>query len=192
MMTPPAYSSLASPPRSPVNVLAHVFGVGGTGDGIDFARAGGTLGLVSGSIGFIGGIIAIVSGMLGVIGGALGIVSSGLLGIVAGGVFGVVLGGAVGTIGTSISLAASGLMATPSWRIMRVASGLMPRAAGSRWFEEAESFLSEAPAELRRRAIRNYLLTAPQVIVMSWIRALARRTGPPAATEGNDNGDSRS
>jgi hypothetical protein len=195
----PAYSSLVRPPRSLVSVLARLFGVGGTGDGIDFARVGATLGLVSGVLGFVVGILAIVSGMVGVVGGMLGVVSSGLLGIVAGGVLGVVLGGAVGAVGTGIvlrdwnfqgsfgalmkrvaggdaGLAASSPAAAVSWRVMRVASGLMPRAAGRRWLAEAESFLFEAPAGHRRRAIRNYLLTAPLVMAMGWIRALTRRT----------------
>ena len=185
MIAPPAYSSLVRPPRSLVSVLARLFGVGGTGDGIDFARVGATFGLVSGILGFVVGILAIVSGMVGVVGGMLGVVSSGLLGIVAGGVLGVVLGGAVGAVGTGIflrdwnfrgsfsalmrrvadgdaGLAASSPAATVSWRVMRVTSGLMPRAAGRRWLAEAESFLFEAPAGHRHRAIRNYLLTAPQ------------------------------
>ena len=96
--------SPARRPRSLVNVLAHVFGVGGTGDGIDFARVGGTLGLVSGILGLAVGILGIVSGVLGVVGGVLGVVTSGLLGIVGGGVLGVVVGGAVGAVGTGIFL----------------------------------------------------------------------------------------
>lgn len=219
MIAPPAYSSLVRPPRSLASVLARLFGVGGTGDGIDFARAGAILGLVSGILGFVVGILAIVGGMLGVVGGMLGVVASGLLGIVAGGVLGVVLGGAVGAVGTGIflrdwnfrgsfsalmkrvagrdaGLAASSPAAPVSCRVMRVTSGLMPRAAGRRWLAEAESFLFEAPAGHRRRAIRNYLLTAPLVITMGWTRALTRRTrltGSKTTTgESNASGDPRS
>jgi hypothetical protein len=203
-MTPPAYPSQARHPSS----LTHALGVGGTGDGIDFARIGGVLGLVSGILGFIIGIVSIISGMLGVVGGALGIVTSGVLGVVAGGVLGVVVGGGVGAVGTSIFLrdwdlrgsfsalmnraagrdagpAASTLTTTASWRIMRVASRLMPRAAGRRWLAEAESFLAEAPARNRRQATRNYLLTAPQVIAATWTSALTRRTRP-ASSEPTD------
>lgn len=214
-MVHPAYSSLATRPRS----LAHVFGVGGTGDGIDFARIGGILGLASGILGFVVGIVLIVSGMIEVVGGLLGVITSGLLGIVAGGVLGVVLGGVVGAVDTDIflrdwnfrgslsvvmkraadrdaGLAASNLTATVSWRIMRVASGLMPRAAGRRWLAEAESFLFEAPGGHRRRAIHNYLLTAPPVIAMSWTRAMTRRTRlsgrEPTAGQNNASGDPRS
>ena len=215
-MTPPAYSSLARPRRTPIGVLARVFGVDGISDGIDCARVGGLIGLVSGIVGFVGGLIAIVSGVLGVVGGILGILSSGLLGMVAGGVLGVVLGGVVGSIGSGVfvrdwnfrgsfgilrqrtagcdaGLAVSGLMATALWRIMRVASGLMPPAAGRRWLAEAESFLFEAPAGIRNRAIPNYLLTAPQLIATGWTRALARRSrltgSEPTARQGNVSGD---
>jgi len=144
--------SPARRPRSPVNILAHVFGVGG----IDFGRVGGILGLVSGILGLAVGILGVVSGVLGVVGGVLGVVTSGLLGVVGGGVLGVVVGGAVGAVGTGIFFrdwnfrgsfsvlirraagpdagpAASSLTATASWRIMRVASRLIPRAAGRRW-----------------------------------------------------------
>ncbi len=209
MMTLPAYFSLARRPRSLVNVS----GIGGTGDGIDFARVGGVLGLVSGVLGFVIGIVLIVNGMIEVVGGVLGVVSSGLLGIVAGGVLGVVLGGAVGTsiflrdwnfrgpfsalimraAGHDAGPVASSLTATASWRIMRVAAGLMPRAAGRRWLAEAESYLSEAPAEHRCRAARNYLLTAPQVIAVTWASALTRRTRPtgsePTDRQSNASGD---
>jgi hypothetical protein len=51
---------------------------------------------------------------------------------------------------------------------MRAAARLMPSAAGRTWLEEAESFLAEAPAELRQAALRSYLLTVPQVTVITW------------------------
>jgi hypothetical protein len=213
MMAPPAYSSPERPPRSLTNVLARVFDVGGSGDGIDFARVGGVLGIASGILGFVVGQIAIAIGMLGVVGGVFGVVATGVFGVVTGGVLGVVVGGAVGPAiflrdwnfrGSFSALvrraadpdagpAASGLMVTPSCRMMRVASGLMPRAAGRRWLEEAENFLLEAPIGFRRRVIRNYLLTAPLVIAMSWTSALARRTrltvGRPTDRQGNASGD---
>ena len=43
----------------------------------------------------------------------------------------------------------------------------MPRAQGERWLEGAESFLFEVAPEQRAAAIRNYLRTAPLVIVVS-------------------------
>jgi|SRR5208282_4588582 len=194
-MAPPAYSSPAGPSRNLVDALARVFGIGGTGAGIDFAAAGCLIGIVSGLIGLIVGLIGIVSGMIGVVGGVLGVIASGLLGVIAGGVLGVVAGGAVGAGavwrdwsfrgsfsvfatragGRDAMPAASRLMAKASPRIMWVASGLMPRAAGKRWLEEAQSYLFEAPREHRSRTTRNYLLTAPQVIVVSWTYVLARR-----------------
>lgn len=74
--------------------------------------------------------------------------------------------------------AVSGLMAGADCRVMCAASKLMPQAAGSRWLAEAESFLFEVPVAQRHRAVRNYLITAPQVIAVSWAGHLARRTRP--------------
>ena len=74
--------------------------------------------------------------------------------------------------------AVSGPVAGAAWRAMRAASRLMPRAAGSRWLAEAESFLYEAPPAQRRRAIRNYLANAPRVIAASWAGRLVRRIRP--------------
>jgi hypothetical protein len=60
------------------------------------------------------------------------------------------------------------------WRLMRLIARLMPVAAGMRWLAEAESFLREAPAELREPALRSYLVGVPVVIMMSWIAVLVR------------------
>ena len=79
------------------------------------------------------------------------------------------------TAGRGAVPAVSGLMAGAAWRAMCVASRLMPRDADSRWLAEAESFLFEAPPAQQRRALRNYLVTAPQVIAVSWAGHLARR-----------------
>jgi hypothetical protein len=205
-------SVLPSPARLPKN-LVHIFGAGHTADGIDFALVGGIIGLVSGIIGFVVGMVGLVSGILGVVGGIPGVAASGLLGVVAGGVLGVVVGGAVGpgiflrdwnfrrslsipvscAAGHDASPAASNATTTASWRIMRLASGLMPRAAGRRWLAEAVSCLTEAPAEYQRRAARNYLVTAPQVIAVTWTSALTRRTQPtgsePTDRQSNGSGE---
>lgn len=58
--------------------------------------------------------------------------------------------------------------------VMRLAARVMPPAARRRWLGEAESFLYEAAPELRRRAGRSYLRTAPQVITAAWAAELAR------------------
>ena len=186
-----------------VNIRAHVLDICGFDDDIDFARVGGILGIASGVLGFIIGQIAIAIGKLGVIGGAFGAVASGVLGIIAGGVLGVIAGGAVGSsissrtwdfrrslrvltmhdVGGDADSVASNLMATVPWRVLRMASRLMPRGAGMRWLAEAESYLFEAPPSYRLRATRNYLLTAPRVIVTCWVGVLAKRnrlTGGPA------------
>ena len=60
-------------------------------------------------------------------------------------------------------------------RAMRLASMLMPPAAGSRWFTEAQSFLSEATPEQRAKAVPNYLRTALQVITTTWATELSYR-----------------
>jgi hypothetical protein len=77
--------------------------------------------------------------------------------------------------GSGTTLARSGLAAGAGWRVMCAAARLMPRAAGRRWLAEAESFLAEAQPAQRRPAIRSYLITAPQVITVTWAGDLARR-----------------
>jgi hypothetical protein len=66
------------------------------------------------------------------------------------------------------------LAAGAGWRVMRAAARLMPPSVGGRWLGEAESFLAEAPAALARDAVRDYLATAPLVIVISWAAAISR------------------
>ena len=206
-----------SSPANSSQMLSKALTVEGvTKDGIDFARIGGILGLASGILGLIVGQILIATGMLGVIGGVFGMVSTGAFGIVAGGVLGVGFGGAVGTAvfvrgwdlrWPSISIhimhvtdrnagpVATSVMPAASWRAMRAASGLMPRATGRRWLAEAESFLFEAPAAQRLQATRNYLVIAPQVIALSWAAVLAQRTwltgGGQTAGQSNVSDDSR-
>ena len=86
-------------------------------------------------------------------------------------------------------------LAGAAWQVMRVAAGLMPRAAAGRWLAEAESFLFEAPAVYRRSAMRSYLITAPQLIAVSWAGALARRarvtSGGQADKPDDGSGDPR-
>jgi hypothetical protein len=61
------------------------------------------------------------------------------------------------------------------WRMLVVMSRLMPRPAGRRWLAEAESLLSEIAPVRRGAAIRSYLLSAPVLAVMMWVRAVQRR-----------------
>jgi len=70
----------------------------------------------------------------------------------------------------------AGVLGAGPGRAMRVAARLMPQAVGERWLGEAESFLFEALAEQRAAAVRNYLITAPQMIVAGWAVELGRRT----------------
>ena len=51
----------------------------------------------------------------------------------------------------------------------------MAPPVGRRWLAEAESFLFEATPAAQAEATRNYLLTAPQVIAVSWTTAAAQR-----------------
>jgi hypothetical protein len=173
---------------------------------VGFVVGGFVGGFVGGSIcsaggGIVGIIYGIVGGFFGVVYGSL---AGGVVGMVVGGsavvrsivdFAGTVVVGVVGVadvIGEGISSrnrdlrgplgatsAVSGLMAGAGWRTMRAAARLMPRAAGSRWLAEAESFLYEAPPIPRRGAIRSYLIGALQVIAVSWAGELARRTRPP-------------
>jgi hypothetical protein len=73
--------------------------------------------------------------------------------------------------------AGAGLAARAGWRAMRITARLMPPVAGRRWLAEAESFLTEAPPGIRRRAVRSYLAGAVKVLIMNWAAALARLTG---------------
>jgi hypothetical protein len=61
------------------------------------------------------------------------------------------------------------------WRILVALSRLMPRSAGQRWLAEAESLLPEVTAARRGAAIRSYLLSAPGLVVMMWVREVQRR-----------------
>ena len=61
------------------------------------------------------------------------------------------------------------------WRVLAMASRLMPRSAGRRWLAEAESLLSEITPVRRGAAIRSYLLSAPRLAVTMWAREVLRR-----------------
>jgi hypothetical protein len=61
------------------------------------------------------------------------------------------------------------------WRMLAMVSRLMPRPAGRRWLAEAESLLSEIAPVRRGAAIRSYLLSAPWLAVMLWVREVQRR-----------------
>lgn len=65
--------------------------------------------------------------------------------------------------------------ATHRWRVLLVVTRTMPRSAGRRWLAEAESLLAEIPAARRGTAIRSYLLSAPQLVLMMWAREVQRR-----------------
>jgi len=67
------------------------------------------------------------------------------------------------------------LISDASWGVMRIAARLMAPPVGRRWLAEAESFLFEATPAAQAEATRNYLLTAPQVIAVSWTTAAAQR-----------------
>ena len=77
--------------------------------------------------------------------------------------------------GSGTMLARSGLEASEEWQVMCAAAQLMPRDAGRRWLDEAVSFLAEAPPAQQYPAISSYLITAPQVIAVTWAGDLARR-----------------
>jgi hypothetical protein len=61
------------------------------------------------------------------------------------------------------------------WRMLLMASRLMPGPAGRRWLAEAESLLSEIAPIRRGAAIRSYLLSAAGLAVMMWAREVQRR-----------------
>jgi hypothetical protein len=65
--------------------------------------------------------------------------------------------------------------AAHQWRMLVMVSRLMPGPAGRRWLAEAESLLTEIPPVQRRAAIRSYLLSAPRLAVMMWVREVHRR-----------------
>ena len=77
--------------------------------------------------------------------------------------------------GSGTVLARSGLEASEEWQVMCAAAQLMPSDAGRRWLDEAVSFLAEAPPAQQYPAISSYLVTAPQVIAVTWAGDLARR-----------------
>lgn len=60
------------------------------------------------------------------------------------------------------------------WRRLSLVSRLMPPAAGRRWLAEAESVLSELPADRRSAAARSYLRSAPRLTATLWIREMTR------------------
>jgi predicted nucleic acid-binding Zn ribbon protein len=66
-------------------------------------------------------------------------------------------------------------VAAHRWHTLVIVSRLMPRQAGRRWLAEAESLLSEIPAFQRDAAIRSYLVSAPRLAVMMWVRESQRR-----------------
>jgi hypothetical protein len=49
----------------------------------------------------------------------------------------------------------------------------MPPRAGSRWLAEADSYLFEIGPQGRKAATRNYLITAPLVIMAAWARQVS-------------------
>ncbi len=143
------------------------------------AASGATVGIIAGTVvvgvatqanatvvGFVGGVATAISTFDIIRGGDKGRVwSASSIGRVLSVVRRIIRHGS----GTGVLAAAAG------WRMMCLAARLMPRAVGRRWLAEAESFLAEAPPELRRRAINSYLATAPQVIVVGWASEAARR-----------------
>ena len=60
-------------------------------------------------------------------------------------------------------------------RTLAMVSRLMPASAGRRWLAEAESLLTEVPADRRGAAVRSYLLSVPGLAVMMWVREVRRR-----------------
>lgn len=64
------------------------------------------------------------------------------------------------------------------WRMLVMVSRLMPRSAGRRWLAEAQSTLSEITAARRGTAVRSYLLSAPRLVVMTWVHEVPRRARP--------------
>ncbi len=61
------------------------------------------------------------------------------------------------------------------WHALCLVAWLMPRSAGRRWLAEADSLLSEMPAARRRAAFRSYLLSAPRLVAIMWVREVSRR-----------------
>jgi len=63
------------------------------------------------------------------------------------------------------------------WQLaLRVAARFMPPDERKCWLEEADSVLFDLCARQRLEVTRNYLLTAPRVVVIAWSRKLSRQT----------------
>jgi hypothetical protein len=61
------------------------------------------------------------------------------------------------------------------WHVLVKVSRLMPGPAGRRWLAEADSLLAEIAPARRGAAVRSYLLSAPRLAVMMWVREVLRR-----------------
>ena len=61
------------------------------------------------------------------------------------------------------------------WHMLLMVSRLMPRSAGRRRLGETGSLPWEIAAARRGAAIRSYLLSAPRLVVMLWVREVLRR-----------------
>jgi len=149
----------------------------------------------------IGGILAGALAVFGLVGAAAAVVGADGFLVLAVAVYGVFLVGGTGlggvvlivvvtrgrdvlrpfslfarvVRGSGTVLARSGLEASEEWQVMCAAAQLMPSDAGRRWLDEAVSFLAEAPPAQQYPAISSYLVTAPQVIAVTWAGDLARR-----------------
>jgi hypothetical protein len=62
--------------------------------------------------------------------------------------------------------------------VLRAVARLMPPSAGRRWLAEAEGLLFELAPERRGRTVRNYLLSAPRLVVIMWASRLSRQARP--------------
>ncbi|HEY3883498.1 MAG TPA: hypothetical protein VGM12_33345 [Trebonia sp.] len=69
----------------------------------------------------------------------------------------------------------SGAATGHRWRSLVMVARLMPRSMGGRWLAEAESLLPELPPERRGAAVRSYLRSAPELMVMMWAHEALRR-----------------
>jgi len=65
--------------------------------------------------------------------------------------------------------------AAHQWHVLVKVSRLMPGPAGRRWLAEADSLLAEIAPARRGAAVRSYLLSAPRLVVMMWVREVLRR-----------------
>jgi hypothetical protein len=77
--------------------------------------------------------------------------------------------------GTRASHAHAGWLPAGRWQVLLALARVMPREAGRRWLEEAESFLFEVADERRQAAVHSYLLAAPQTITVMWASETYRR-----------------